>query len=331
MIKTATPEAIIEAAEVIRSGGLVGMPTETVYGLAANAFDGKAVAKIFEAKGRPSFNPLITHVSSFEQAQTLGEFTPEALEAISYFWPGPLTVIVKKAKYCPVSELVTAGLDTIAIRMPDHNVAKALIEASGVPIAAPSANLSGQLTSTTPQHVAEQLGNKIDIILAAGQSKAGLESSILDLSTDVPVLLRAGAIPIEDLQEALGEIEIGYNDIVDGEGVKSPGLLQRHYAPSIPIRLNAVDVKEGEALLGFGSIKFMGVQGGGFAKDLPEHALKNLSETGDLTEAASNLFAMLHTLDNPKNKRIAVMAIPDKSLGVAINDRLKRAAQAHES
>lgn len=322
MIKSATPETIKEAADIIKQGGLVGMPTETVYGLAANALNGKAVARIFEAKGRPSFNPLITHVANIEEAQLYGELPEDALTLAQTFWPGPLTMIVQRRKGCPISELVTAGLDTIALRVPAHKTARALISTSGCPIAAPSANVSGRISSTTPKHVAEQLGDKLDIILADGQSKVGLESTVIDMSGDKAVLLRYGAVTAEDLEPYIGKVSM----IEKADKIKSPGMLIKHYAPSIPVRLGAVDVKKGEALLGFGQTKFMGIEGGGFAKDLPEESYKNLSEAGDLTEAAANLFAMMHALDNNANQGIAVMNIPDTGLGLAINDRLKRAS-----
>ena len=198
------------------------------------------------------------------------------------------------------------------------------MQEAGVPIAAPSANASGEPSATTPKHVAESLGDKVDFILAAGACDVGLESTVLDLSGDTPVILRPGAITPEDLEPILGAIEIdeGHHD-----APKSPGQLLKHYAPSIPVRMNAVDIEEGEALLAFGSTKFMGVKSGGAAKDLPDTALKNLSEEQDLHQAAANLFSYLRELDKPEHKGIAVMNIPDTGLGVAINDRLKRAAQ----
>lgn len=330
MIKTANAQSILEAAQAIKSGDLVGMPTETVYGLAADATNDTAVAKIFEAKTRPQFNPLISHVESLEQAESLAMFDERARIIASYFWPGPLTLVLKRKPESPISKLVTAGLETIAIRCPAHKIARDLIKQAGVPIAAPSANLSGKISATTPEHVADQLGDKLALILAAGATEKGLESTVLDLTKDTPILLRPGSVTMEELEEHLGVIESGFQKN-HGEKPASPGLLQKHYAPSIPVRLNAVDVEEGEALLAFGSIKFMGIQGGGFAKDLPEYAFRNLSENSDMVEAAANLFAMLHQLDHPKNKRIAVMAIPETSLGLAINDRLKRAAENNEN
>lgn len=320
--------AVQEAAAVLRAGGLVGMPTETVYGLAANALDGQAVARVYAAKGRPSFNPLIVHCANVEQARRYGVFDGATEAAAHHFWPGPLTIIVPRVLESGVSELATAGLDTIALRIPAHPVAKALIEACGFPLVAPSANPSGALSPTTPAHVAEGLGDKVDLILAAGPCKIGLESTVLDLSGDAPFILRPGAVTPQQLSDALGaHVRYAADDPAHQTAPKSPGLLLRHYAPNTPLRLNAVDVAPGEALLGFSSLKFMGVKGGGFAKDLPDTHLRNLSDSGDLHEAAANLFAMLKMLDAAGAARIAVMPIPDVGLGVAINDRLRRAAE----
>lgn len=325
LVKTANHDAIKEAAALLRDGGLVALPTETVYGLGANALDGQAVARIFAAKGRPQFNPLIIHVPDAEEAAHYVEMNERAQIVARHFWPGPLTMILPRRKDCPVSELCSAGLPTLAIRVPQHKVAQALLKEAGVPVAAPSANKSGQISPTTPQHVAHSLGDKVDMILAAGACEVGLESTVLDLSGGAPVILRPGAVTAAQLSEVL-DCEVAY-DSGNHDAPKSPGQLLKHYAPRIPVRLNAVDVKEGEALLAFGSIKFMGLEKGGSAKDMPEKAYMNLSESGDLYEAAANLFAMLHALDKPEHKSIAVMNIPDQGLGVAINDRLQRAAR----
>lgn len=324
MIKAATHESIQEAAEMIKSGGVVAFPTETVYGLGANALDGQAVAKIFAAKNRPSINPIIIHVASREDAQKYVEVDARAKGLMAAFWPGPLTMILPRKAGGGVSELVSAGLDTIAIRMPNHPVALELIRCAGVPIAAPSANASGEPSATTPRHVMDSLGQRIPMILAGGACSVGLESTVLDLSGDVPAIVRAGAITAQDLEEYLGDVPY---DFGNNDKPKSPGQLLKHYAPSIPVRLNAVDVEEGEGLLAFGSTKFMGVKTGGFANQLGDARFKNLSEGGDLIEAAANLFTMLRDLDNAENKGIAVMNIPDVGIGIAINDRLKRAAQ----
>lgn len=315
--------AIAKAAVLIKEGGLVAMPTETVYGLAGNALDGKAVARIYEAKGRPSFNPLIAHFASVEEAKTCAVFDERAEALAQSFWPGPLTMVLQRAQDCAVSELATAGLESIAVRIPDHAVARDLIKAAGVPLVAPSANKSGGLSPTAPAHVAASLGDKVDTILAAGKCKVGLESTVIDLSDGTPVILRPGAITAEDISSVL-VVPVHYAS--DSGDIKSPGQLLKHYAPDTPVRLNAVDVKAGEALLAFGSIKFMGVEGGGHAIDLPSESLRNLSEEGDLYEAAANLFAMLKELDCPEHTAIAVMNVPNQGLGIAINDRLKRAA-----
>lgn len=320
-------KAVDEAAALLREGGLVAFPTETVYGLGANALDGRAVARIFEAKGRPQFNPLIVHVPDAQAAAALTGFTDDVRKIAAAFWPGPLTLILPRCPDCPVSELCSAGLPTLAVRVPQHKTALALLKAAGVPVAAPSANRSGHLSPTTPAHVAQSLGDAVDLILAEGPCSVGLESTVLDLSGEQPAVLRPGAISAEQISEVLG-CPVPYElEAADAEKPKSPGQLLRHYAPRIPVRLNAVDLEPGEALLAIGSIKFMGIKGGGAARDLPETALRNLSETGDLSEAASNLFRMLHDLDRPEHKGIAVMPIPGTGLGLAINDRLRRAAE----
>lgn len=329
-IIAAHSKSIAQAAEVIKSGGLVGMPTETVYGLAANALDGAAVAKIFAAKGRPSFNPLISHFHSQKQAEAFAVFNEHAREVASALWPGPLTLILPRPQGSNVSELAMAGLGTIAVRVPNHPVALELLRAVDVPIVAPSANVSGALSPTTPAHVADGLGDKIDLILAAGACKVGLESTVLDLSTDTPIILRPGAVTAEDIGQVLGMKVAYHGQAGDSENkdVKSPGMLLKHYAPNTPVRLNAIDLLPGEALLAFGSDKFIGIKGGGAAKDLPDNMRCNLSDESDLNEAASNLFAMLKHLDGAQASTIAVMQVPDTCLGVAINDRLRRAAQS---
>lgn len=324
---SATEESIKQAAAFLIAGKLVAIPTETVYGLGANALDGEAVARIFEAKGRPQFNPLIVHVPDMAAAEKLVVMNDKANAAASQFWPGPLTMILPRRDDCPVSELCSAGLSTLAVRVPAHKVARALLKEAGVPVAAPSANRSGHISPTTPQHVYDSLGDNVDMILAAGACQNGLESTVLDLSGEAPVVLRAGHVSAEEISDVLGE-SVGY-ELEASETPKSPGQLLRHYAPRVPVRLNAVDVQEGEALLAFGSIKFMGVKSGGAASALPDASLRNLSEDADLYEAAANLFRMMHELDQPQHRAIAVMNIPAQGLGVAINERLKRAAAAH--
>lgn len=323
-IVAASDTSIAEAAALLKQGGLVGMPTETVYGLAANALDGKAVARIFEAKGRPQFNPLIAHFSDVDEIQNFVKVTDDVLALAQRFWPGPLTMILPRSANCSVSELASAGLPTLAVRVPAHPVARKLIASCGFPLVAPSANKSGNLSPTNPAHVAESLGSKVDMILAAGSCEVGLESTVLDLSGDKPAVLRPGAVTAEEIESVLGQKVI--YDFAPTDMPKSPGQLLNHYAPNIPVRLQAIDVQPGEALLAFASERFMGIKGGGSAKDLPDTMRRNLSEEGDLNEAAANLFAMLKELDRPEHKAIAVMNIPDIGLGIAINDRLKRAA-----
>lgn len=324
-IVTPSTTSIAEAAALLKAGGLLGLPTETVYGLAADATQGHAVARIFEAKGRPHFNPLIVHVASIEDAQKYGVFDAQGLATLQAFWPGPLSVIVKQTPHNGLSALATAGLDTVALRCPAHPIARAVIAAAGVPLAAPSANISGTLSTTTPQHVAESLGAAVDMILAAGPSNIGLESTVLDLTGDVPAILRRGAISADDISRVI-EADVVYDD-APSDTPKSPGQLLRHYAPTCPLRLGATDVRAGEALLGFGPAHFIKIAGGGTLETLGA-AYKNLSVTGDLHEAASNLFAHLRALDQPAHTAIAVMDIPRTGLGAAIWDRLSRGAGA---
>lgn len=317
-IVTATPNTIAQAAQVLRDGGLVGLPTETVYGLAANALDGKAVAKIFAAKGRPSFNPIIVHVATKQDAEKIGVFSDDAHMIASALWPGPLTIIVPRKPDSGISELASAGLATIAIRIPSHETARAVIEAAGVPLAAPSANVSGTLSPTSAQHVAESLGDHVDLVLAGGASSIGLESTVLDLTGDTPVILRPGAVTPDDVMRVLGKkpaIDDGAHD-----KPKSPGQLLRHYAPATRLRLNAKAPEKNEAYLAFGPMML--------TRGKVDASVKNLSESGDLHEAAANLFAYLHALDKGGYRSIAVAPIPDEGLGLAINDRLRRAAGA---
>ena len=318
-IKSVTDQVIKEAANLLKSGECVAIPTETVYGLAANAFDGIAVAKIFEIKGRPTFNPLITHFDSLPMLNEYVHLNDDAAKLAGAFWPGPMTLIVKRELNCPISEIVTAGLDTVAIRIPSHKTAQKIIAAAGVPLAAPSANASGEVSPTSATHVADSIGDKIDLIIADGSSTVGLESTVIDVSGDKAVILRPGAITAEDCAGVLGYTP--ETDLGDTDKPKSPGQLLKHYAPSTPVRLKAYDIKQGEALLAFGSTKFMNVA------DLPDNHVINLSENGDLYEAASALFSSLRKLDKLQAETIAVMDIPSQGIGIAINDRLKRAAE----
>jgi len=324
-ILEATEENIRAAAERLREGKLVAFPTETVYGLGADATNDLAVANIFEAKGRPQFNPVIVHFNDKDEADGAVMFNDKAELLASVFWPGPLTLILPRRNGAKISLLASAGLPTLAVRCPSHPVARHLIKALGRPIAAPSANASGSLSPTTPQHVLHSLGENAGLILAGGKSAVGLESTVVDMTADVPLLLRPGAVTLEDLRMHVGDVR-AVNETT--ESPRSPGQLLNHYAPKTPLRLKAVDVAPGEALLAFGPTRFMGIRGGGHAKDLPRGALLNLSETGDLHHAAANLFAMLHQLDNGNFTAIAVMDIPETGLGIAINDRLRRAAVA---
>ena len=298
---------IAAAVTVLNQGGLVAMPTETVYGLAANAADNAAVASIYAAKGRPQFNPLIAHVSSMEMALSEGHFSDHARALAEAFWPGPLTLVVEVAETSTVSELARAGLDSIALRMPRHPIARQLIDAFGGPLVAPSANPSGKISPTLPQHVASDMGNKVNLILDGGPCIAGVESTIIDARGDHPALLRPGSLDPAEIETVWpGLIRPDLNP----DAPQSPGQLLRHYAPNAKLRLN-VDIPETEeAYLGFG----------------PVDATLNLSVKGDLTEAAANLFAMLRDLD-ARFDRIAVAPIPTKGLGEAINDRLTRAAK----
>lgn len=307
MILTASLKNIASAARMIRDGGLVAFPTETVYGLGADATNDDAIAAIFEAKGRPRFNPLIIHFADADALTPFVDFNVRAKKLADAFWPGALSLVLKRKDACPISLLASAGLDTLAVRVPNHPLAQALIESAGTPLAAPSANRSGQISPSAASHVEESLGTRVDAILDGGSCSVGIESTVVDLSTQTATLLRPGGIAREDLEKVIGPLAVSDGD---GSAPRSPGMLSRHYAPSIPVRLNAAKAQPGEALLAFGPAS---------------QADRNLSPTGDLREAAANLFAMMRQLDNTGFKGIAVMEIPDSGLGVAINDRLKRA------
>ena len=317
MIIAPTPHGISEACRILREGQVIGMPTETVYGLAADATSDAAVALIFEVKNRPTFNPLIIHVASAEEASSLVEITLEAQSLMEIFWPGPLTLVLNRRKDCPISLLAGGGLDTLAIRCPSHPVAGRLIQEFGRPLAAPSANRSTGISPTSAEDVAASLGDLVSLILDGGNCEVGLESTILDLSEDVPVLLRPGSVLLESLEAIIGPIYHVKKDKSGHVPIKAPGMMHRHYAPHRPLRLNAMDCRPGEALLGFGS-----------SSSLP--VTLNLSERGELTEAAANLFKMLRQLDKDIYTGIAVMPIPTTGLGHAINDRLQRAAALEE-
>jgi L-threonylcarbamoyladenylate synthase len=308
----ATEAAIERAARLIRAGELVAFPTETVYGLGGDATDEAAVARIFAAKGRPHFNPLIVHVPGVAEAEALAVFDERARRAARRFWPGPLSLVLPRRADSGLALLASAGLESVALRAPAHPVAQALLRAAGRPIAAPSANRSGRVSPTTAAHVAAGLGDRAALILDGGACPVGIESSVLDLTGAVPALLRPGGITLEQLTEDFGSIETA---IRDDDAPRAPGRLASHYAPGLPVRLDATSARPGEALLAFG-------------RAVPPNfaEIMFLSQSGDLAEAAANLFAMLRRLDRPEFTGIAVMPIPDEGLGRAINDRLRRAA-----
>ncbi|UZD90197.1 L-threonylcarbamoyladenylate synthase [Cognatishimia activa] len=305
-ILLANPQGFERAAEIWRAGGLVALPTETVYGLGADARNDLAVARIFEAKGRPRFNPLIVHVASVDDAKDLVEWNDVADRLASAFWPGPLTLVLPLKSGSGLSPLVTADLPTLAVRMPANPLAQDVLRGFGGPIAAPSANPSGKISPTSAEHVKAGLSGKIEAIVDGGTCDVGLESTIVGLF-DKPTLLRPGGLPKEALEAALGE-PLGVHSAADP--LVAPGQMTSHYAPGASVRLNASEAEEGELLLGFGAVD----------------CTLNLSASGDLREAAANLFHHLHALDAMNSKGIAVSPIPNQGLGVAINDRLKRAA-----
>ncbi len=309
----ADPAAIAGAAACLTAGGLVAFPTETVYGLGADARHGQAVARLYAAKGRPAFNPLISHVSDLEAARRLAVFSPDAEKLAAAFWPGPLTLVVPKRPDCPVAALALAGLDSIALRVPSHKTARALLEAFGGPVVAPSANRSGHVSPTSAAHVLADLRGRIDLILDDGPCAVGVESTIV-ACLDEPTLLRPGGLPRAEIERVLGRSLALPAVSEDDEAPRAPGMLASHYAPKAPVRLNAAAPRAGEALLAFGvAPAFDGVT-------------LNLSPRGDLIEAAANLFSHLRALDSSGVKSIAVMPVPHDGLGEAINDRLARAA-----
>jgi L-threonylcarbamoyladenylate synthase len=311
-VTKATPE-IAEAAAALLRGELVAFPTETVYGLGADATNARAVSAIFEAKGRPRFNPLISHVADVTAAGRLGKLTEHGRRLADAFWPGPLTLVLEKRPECPVADLATAGLATVAVRVPAHPIAQRLLAAAGVPVAAPSANRSGHVSPTTAAHVAADLADRVAMILDGGPTAVGVESTVVDVTGKAPVVLRLGGVSREAIAKVIGApVELATGD---PDKPASPGMLARHYAPTTRLRLNAVYVRDGEALLAFGP-------------RMPSHGgpVVNLSASGELAEAAANLFAALRTLDAAGAIAIAAMPIPEEGLGEAINDRLRRAA-----
>lgn len=313
-MNAASPAAIDRARELILAGEPVAIPTETVYGLAADATNDRAVARIYEAKGRPAFNPLIVHVSGAGMARHFADLPPLAEKLAAAFWPGPLTIVAPRKKDCGISLLASAGLDTIAIRAPRSKAAQALILACGRPLAAPSANRSGSISPTTAGHVRESLGSRVALILDGGASEIGVESAIVKIDGDRAVLLRPGGVAREEIERVIGKAL----EAPAAAAIEAPGMMQSHYAPRARLRLDAAAPEEGEAFLGFGAVKGEGP------------AVLNLSPSGDLIEAAANLFAHLRAADRAAQslclKAIAVAPIPDEGLGEAINDRLRRAA-----
>lgn len=302
---------IREAARALAEGRLVAFPTETVYGLGAVVTDDRAVARIFVAKRRPHHNPLIAHAADRAMAAGFAWLDERAERLADAFWPGPLTLVLPLKSGVPLSPLVTAGLSTVGVRVPAHPVARRLIEETGLPVAAPSANRSGRVSPTTAEHVLRDLGDAVDLVVDAGPCPVGLESTIVDLSEPERArLLRPGGLSRERIEALIGPLEG-----VDGGPVRAPGLLGRHYAPRRPLRLGARRVAADEALLAFGPEPPAGAR-----------VTLNLSPRGDLAEAAANLFAMLRRLDEAEVRAIAVMPIPAEGLGEAINDRLRRAA-----
>jgi L-threonylcarbamoyladenylate synthase len=299
------------AAAALASGDLVGLPTETVYGLGADATNAEAVAKIFAAKGRPHFNPLISHVASLEAAEALGVFSPLARKLAEAFWPGPLSLVVPRQPDCAVCDLACAGLDTIALRVPSHPLMQQVLRAFGKPVAAPSANVSGRPSPTTAAHVLEEFDDRIALVLDGGPSAVGLESAVVSVIGDQATLLRLGGLSREALEAVAGPLLAP--DASAKAAPASPGMVLRHYAPRAPVRLNGSSAQAGEVMIGFGP----GYEG----------AELNLSPSGDVVEAAAQLFSMLRAADALNPSAIVIAAIPETGLGEAIADRLRRAAE----
>jgi L-threonylcarbamoyladenylate synthase len=315
--------AVAAAARVLAQGGLVAFPTETVYGLGADATDAAAIARLYQAKGRPAFNPLIAHVGDLDAARKIGRFDAAAELLAEVFWPGPLTLVLPRSADCAVADLATAGLDTVAIRIPAHPIARDILRAFGRPVVAPSANLSGHVSPTIAAHVHSDLAGRIDLIVDGGAVEVGVESTIVGIF-DAPMLLRPGGLPRADIERVLGRALNAPPEDADGDSGQplAPGMLASHYAPRTKVRLNADRIEPGEALLAFGLGAISGID--------EAAVVMNLSARGDLDEAAANLFGHLRALDSRAARTIAVMPIPDHGLGEAINDRLRRAAVGRE-
>ena len=323
LILPANEAAVTTAARCLAEGGLVAFPTETVYGLGADATNAAAIARLYEAKGRPSFNPLIAHVGDIEAGKRVARFDATATRLAEAFWPGPLTLVLPKTSDCAVADLATAGLDTIAVRVPAHPVARDILRAFGGPVVAPSANLSGHVSPTTAAHVQSDLAGRIDLIVDGGAVEVGVESTIVGCF-DAPMLLRPGGLPRGQIERVLGRQLARPPEDADNEAGQplAPGMLASHYAPRTQVRLNATNIGTNEALLAFGPDTVPGAEAA--------TALMNLSPRGDLSEAAANLFGYLRILDTKGARAIAVMPLPHRGLGEAINDRLRRAAMGRE-
>lgn len=315
-IVPATETWLRQGARLLRAGQVVAFPTETVYGLGADATNARAVAAIFAVKGRPRFNPLIVHVAGIRDAARLVVPDERARLLARAFWPGPLSLVLPRRAGSRVCWLASAGLDSLAVRVPAHPVARRLIALARRPIAAPSANPSGRLSPTAAGDVAATMRRGVGLILDGGRTAVGVESTIVDLCGAMPVLLRPGGIPAEAIEAVVGPVAAV---TTADQAPRAPGQLSSHYAPRLPLRLGAAGAGEGEALLGFGPVAAE-------ARLRDPDAYRNLSPSGDLAEAAANLFAHLRALDRPRYRAIAVMAVPERGLGVAINDRLRRAA-----
>jgi L-threonylcarbamoyladenylate synthase len=322
-ILAANEAAVAAAARCLGDGGLVAFPTETVYGLGTDATNPEAVARLYQAKGRPSFNPLIAHVGDRKAAERIARFDETAIALAEAFWPGPLTLVLAKTKDCNVADLATAGLDTIAVRVPAHPLARAILHAFGGPIVAPSANLSGHVSPTSAAHVQNDLMGRIDLIVDGGPVAVGVESTIVGCFGE-PMLLRPGGVPRGEIERVLGRTLLQPPEDADNDTGQplAPGMLASHYAPRTRVRLNADRVEAGEALLAFGPGNVPGADRAA--------AVMNLSARGDLNEAATHLFGYLRSLDACGARAIAVMPVPHHGLGEAINDRLRRAAVGRE-
>ena len=318
-ILPAGPAAVASAAACLAAGGLVAFPTETVYGLGADAANPDAIARLYQAKGRPAFNPLIAHVGDLDAARRIARFDAAALALAERFWPGPLTLVLPKTKDCTVADLATAGLDTVAVRIPAHPVAREILRAFGGPVVAPSANLSGHVSPTMAAHVQSDLEGRIDLIVDGGAVAVGVELTIVGCFEE-PMLLRPGGLPRGEIERVLGRalMQVPEDAESDSGQPLAPGMLASHYAPRTPVRLNATSIASGEALLAFGPGALPGAEAAVVAI--------NLSSRSNLAEAAANLFGYLRALDAANARAIAVMPIPNEELGEAINDRLRRAA-----